>query len=151
MSSNNRTLIDKIHAKLSTDETLSGYVKSFTKGDMNTARMLFPFVSVGNLSYTLQPHSTVYDKYIYTVEILAGTHSIAPGVAFRGTNDGGKKGILQLCGDITAVLRNNTLDNFLTIPISEIQFWHGKGKKSSYSLWLCTISLKAVRLQMRAG
>jgi len=40
---------NKVLDALKNDATLSAYIKSFTKGDMTTARMLFPYVALGRL------------------------------------------------------------------------------------------------------
>jgi hypothetical protein len=42
---------NKVLDTLKNDATLSGYVKSFTKGDINASRILFPFVALGNMRY----------------------------------------------------------------------------------------------------
>lgn len=142
MSDVNRQLIDRIYELLKSDEILKSYVKSFSKGDMNASRKLSPFVSVGDLRYTVVPVTTGDDLYTYSIDILTGVRSLVPGLAFEGT-DSGRKGIVQLCGDVAAVLRGNHLGGFLLKPISEIGISHGRGRDSSDFMQLGTVTIVA--------
>ena len=111
-----KCVMDKVLSELETDATLSGYVKSFTQGDMNLARKKFPFVSIGNFSYREKQLLAASGIFIYSVDIYAGTKNLAAGVAYLG-NDSGKKGIVELCHDIRKVIEDNSFSGtFLNTP-----------------------------------
>ena len=115
---------------------------------MRAARKLFPFITIGNMKYTITPHTTASDMYSYNIDILAGTASLVPGVAFDGA-ESGKKGIVQMCDDIAAALRASTLGGFLIFPISVTVMHHGKGKKTGSAIWLGNITIKCEKLIRR--
>jgi len=148
MPSYTSDLVDKTFELLTNDPALNARVKSFTKGDMNTARKIFPFVSVGNVRYTVTPRTAIHDMYSYSVDVLAGTHCLAPGAAFDGGKTG-ENGILQVCNAIVSALRGSTLDNFLTLPIREINISVGPGPAKSSFLWLATVNFTAEKMVQR--
>jgi hypothetical protein len=94
---------------LETDATLSQYVKSFTLGENDISRKLYPFINVGNMKYESSPLSIGkhgWDRFDYTIEITGGVSFLLPKTAFSG-DDGGRMGILQLREDIMKVIRPN--------------------------------------------
>jgi len=92
---------------LRNDETLSSYVESVSHGHPGYSRKKFPFVEVG--SFHIRPERVMAGSItlLYTVEIIAGTRSLAPGVAYKGSPSG-KKGINDLCDDICDAVRGQS-------------------------------------------
>jgi hypothetical protein len=94
---------------LENDATLSEYVKSFTFGENDISRKMFPFINVGNVKYEVESLSIGKhgcDRFDYTIEITGGVRYLLPKTAFSG-DDGGRKGIMQLREDIIKVIRPN--------------------------------------------
>jgi len=105
-------------------ETISGatelcYVKSFTLGDMNVSRALYPFINVGNTHVSVEAHDIVNDIRRYTVTLSAGTHSLAGNLAYDG-NGADKKGIVELCSDIVSVVRQNYFGGGFFKPVQSL-------------------------------
>lgn len=117
---NTMEIENKVLGALKNDATLSGYVKSFSQGDMNISRKLFPFIEVGNFVYREKQLLAASGIFLYTVNIYAGTGSLAPGVAFRGGSSGAK-GIADLCNDIAAVIRNNRFSGAFFKPVRDVK------------------------------
>ena len=139
MTTYNRTVTEKVLETLKNDPALAAFVQSFTRGDMKTSRSLYPFVTVGNVRYKIIPYSSARDTRRYTIDILAGTRSLAPGVAFEGGGSG-RKGLTQLCDDIEAVIRNNHFDGVFYRRVTDVKSRPGKGKDASGSVRIATIT-----------
>ncbi len=141
MSSKSRTIAVDVMEALKSDETLSSYVKSFTLGGAGAAQKLFPLITRANLRCEIFANDTSADIYVYSVDILAGTRSLAPGLAFDG-NDAGRKGIVQLCNDIVHVLRTNSFGGLFCKPVSEIGYKIYEGVDSGGAVWYAGIAFK---------
>jgi len=119
-------------------------VKSFTVGEQDTAKKLFPFITILTLRYTLEERDTANDIYVYTVAIIAGTRNLAPGVAFEG-DDSGRKGILQLREDIMKVIRPNDFSGvfwgLVEVPAAVI----GHKKNTGGTDWITSILISGSR------
>lgn len=148
MSEFNRTFVRKVRDALKNDPTLASYVKSFTLGDVGASRKLFPFIAVGNVRYEIKPVTNVSDVHKYSIEILLGTSSLLSDLAYEG-NEAGKKGILQLKQDVTAVLRGNRFDGILLKPVHEIESLDGKSSDASGTVRLATVRFFGERHVMR--
>jgi len=112
-------ICSKVLETLRSDLVLASYVKSFTLGDMNVSRKLFPFINVGNTHISVESINIVHDMKRYTVVVSAGTHSLVGGLAFAGDGSG-KKGIVELCSDITAVVRQNLFGGAFSMPVRNV-------------------------------
>jgi len=112
MNLDNKALLDAVLQTLKNDEKLSSYVKNISHGGMSCSRKSFPFVEVGN--FHIRPELTLAASIhlLYTIEILVGTRSLAPGVAYIGS-ESGKKGINDLCDDVCNAIRGKTFNNLL--------------------------------------
>ena len=131
MSGENRELVSRIYDALRNDKMLASYVKRFSKGDTGAARKLFPFVSVGNVRYDVEPVTTAHDLYKYTVEVFGGVRSLVPGAAFDGGGVPGIRGILHLCDDLAIALRGATLGGFLSRPMEILNMGYEPGPDKS--------------------
>jgi hypothetical protein len=109
----------KVLDALKNDSILTSYVKSFTLGEMNVARTLFPFINVGNTHISVESINNVDDMKQYTIVVSGGMHSHVGNVAYAGDGSG-KKGIVELCSDITAVIRQNTFDGVFSMPVRKV-------------------------------
>lgn len=132
---------DRILDTLKNDPTLSGYVKSFSCGDMNVSRKQFPFVALGNLPYREGELWAGEGTLVYSVNIYAGTRSLAPGVAYVGSETG-KKGIAELCEDIKKVIRNNTFSDAFFFPIKDIEVEPCFGVDKGESIFLGRVAFE---------
>lgn len=150
MTDINRQLVFKLREVLKDDPVLKEYVKSLTIGDMNTSRMIFPFISIGNLRYTVTPHSTADDLYLYSIDIMAATNSLVAEYSFEGDEEKGKKGILQLCNEIHSALHTNTLGGFVFGGLDCTSISYGKTGSSGHT-WLGIITVDAKRLVKRTA
>lgn len=115
-----RNVEDMILAALQNDGVLVETINSFTKGDLNTSKKLFPFVVVEVTSYEEGSIRAASGTLVYSVDVFAGTRSIAPGVAYGGS-DSGKKGIAEICNEIKRVVENNRFSNTFIHPTTDIQ------------------------------
>ena len=148
MSTFNRDIVNAVLDALRDDPALAGYVKSFTAGEPEIAKKLFPFITIVNLRYTLAARDTANDVYVYTVGIMAGTKNLAPGVAFEG-NDTNRKGILQLCEDIVGVVRANSFGGKFSRPVSDIRYRVREKRDSGGAVWLGAVSFDGKRFVRR--
>lgn len=112
MNLNNKAILDAVLETLRNDAKLSTYVKKFSSGAMGASRKLFPFVEVGNFHIRPEITQTASVHLLYTIEIIAGTRSLIPGVAYLG-NDSGVKGINDLCDDICDAVRGKSFNDLL--------------------------------------
>lgn len=106
---------NKVQEILSKNPALTAYVKKFDVGGANSARKLFPYITVAEVTSSVRPlciGKNGADIYDFTVIIQAGTRHTLPEVACEG-NSSGKKGIVQLVDDIVAALYPGTLDEML--------------------------------------
>ncbi|HPI78083.1 MAG TPA: hypothetical protein PLK80_15245 [bacterium] len=104
MKIDNKEILDNILEALKSDPKLSSYVKRISHGDMSVSRKIFPFIDVGNFHIRQDKATTGSVVLTYMIEIIAGTKSLAPGVAREGAECGGV-GIVELCDDICDALR----------------------------------------------
>ncbi len=109
MKIDNKEILDNILEALRSDQKLSSYVKRISHGDMSVSRKIFPFIDVGNFHISQDKATTGSVVLTYMIEIIAGTKSIAPGVAREGA-ESGAAGIIQLCDDICDALRGRTFN-----------------------------------------
>lgn len=110
MDESEKEILHAVCDALRNDPALAGYVKSFSVGDEEASRKLFPFISVGNMECRVEPLTIGrggYDRFWYTLTIHAGTRSLALEEAYAGEH-----GILQLVEDIVAVIRPNDFGVF---------------------------------------
>ena len=107
MNIDNKAVLDSILDTLRNDETLTSYVKSISHGSPGHARKQFPFIEVGGFHIRPERVMAASITLLYTIEIFAGTRSLAPGVAYKGSSSG-KKGINDLCDDICDAIRGQT-------------------------------------------
>jgi hypothetical protein len=148
MTTINRDIVSGVLVALMNDTTLAEYVKSFSAGEQDTAKKLFPFITIGNLRYQLLARDTANDTYVYTVEVVAGTRSLARGVAYEGDKTG-RKGIIQLCEDIVGVVRTNTFNGLFASPISDIRYRLADKPDSGGAIWQGIITFTGERLVRR--
>jgi hypothetical protein len=148
MSTFNRDIVNAVLDALRDDPALADYVKSFTAGDQDAVKKLFPFITVANMRYSLEAQDTANDVYVYTVEIMAGTRSLAKGTAYEG-DDSGRKGILQLCEDIVGVVRTNTFNRMFSRPVSRIRYKINNKPDSGGAVWVGIINFACERIVLR--
>lgn len=110
----------KVLAALKTDGVSAETIKSFTTGDLNASKILFPFVVLEASSYEEGIIRAASGTLVYIIDVYAGTKSIAPGVAYEGS-DSGKKGIAEICNEIKRVVENNRFANIFVHPTTDIQ------------------------------
>jgi len=109
MKIDNKEILDNILEALKSDPKLSSYVKRISHGDMSVSRKIFPFIDVGNFHIRQDKATTGSVVLTYMIEIIAGTKSLAPGVAREGAECGGV-GIVELCDDICDALRGRRVN-----------------------------------------
>lgn len=119
MNLDNKALLDAILETLRNDETLSAYVKKISHGAMGSSYKIFPFIAVGNFHIRPELTRAASIHLVYTIEIIAGTRSLAPGVAYLGC-DSGAKGINELCDDICNAIRGKTFNKLLESGVYDI-------------------------------
>lgn len=141
-------LINAVLDALKADATLGGYVMSFTAGDQDAARKLFPFVTVAGMRYELTESDTARDTYMYTVEITVGTRSLARGEAYDGDGTD-RKGILQLCEDVARVVRGSTFGGMFTRPVEGISYRTADKSDGGGTIWLGVLKFSGERLVAR--
>lgn len=112
MNIDNMAILDAILETLENDETLTAYVKKVSHGNMGASRKLFPFIEVGNIHIRPELVRAASIYLNYTIEIICGTRSLAPGVAYAGS-DTGSKGINDLCDDIADAVRGQSFNGLL--------------------------------------
>ena len=134
-----REMIERILEALKNDQELSSYVKSFTAGEANVSRKLFPFVDVGSIHRDVIPYTIISNVFRYRIEILAGTKSLAPGTAYSG-DDFGRKGIVQLKEDVESVIRGNHFDGTFRKLVETIDSRTGRQKDGSGAVQLALIT-----------
>lgn len=137
-----KQIIQRVLETLRDDPTLGGYVKKFSCGNMNHSRKLFPFVEVGEISYWFGGESEAGAMMSISIEILAGTQSLVPGLAYDG-NGADRKGILELCQDIAGVIEGSTFGGMFAKPVEDIKVNTTRDEDSSDFLKLATISFTA--------
>ncbi len=120
MLSDTKNIEDNVLEALKNDNTLAGYVRSFTKGDIHFSGKLFPFVMLGEVTYREGRLLASGGTLIYTVKVYGGTRSLAPGVAYGGIPPD-KKGVAELCNDIVNVIRNNNFSGAFVKPVADIK------------------------------
>ena len=146
MSVDDKEILHAVKDALQNDTTLAEYVKSFSVGDMNISRKLFPYLAVGNLKCKISPRSLGargYDSYEYMMEVRLGARSLAPGVAF-----GGENGILQLCEDVVTAVRPNDFGVF-TCPVEVVGVYPGYKTGSGNMEWIGRIIIRGYRRVQR--
>ena len=148
MTTLNRDIVNNVLDALKNDPALAGYVKSFTIGEPDTPKKLFPYITIANLGYSLMERDTANDLYTYTMEIIAGTRSLARGLAFEGEGDA-RKGILQLCEDIVGVVRANNFNKLFTRPVNDISYRASDKPDSGGSLWQGIVIFNGDRVTRR--
>ena len=109
----------KVLEAFKSDPVLASYVKSFTMGEMNAARKLFPFINIGNTHISVERINVADEMKRYTIIGSAGTHSLVDCVAFSGDGSA-RKGIVELCADIVAVVRQNTFSGAFSRPVRNL-------------------------------
>ena len=132
---------------LENDTILSGYVKSFTLGENDISRKVFPFINVGNLKYeiaTLSIGKHGCDRFDYTIEITGGVKYLLPKTAFSG-DGAGRKGILQLREDITKVIRPNDFGGVFWGPVEIPAAVIGYKKNTGGTDWITSILISGSR------
>jgi len=149
MSSSNRELINAIFNELKNNETLSAYVKNISIANVGVSQKIFPFVTIANAPYNINPASACADFFTYNVEILAGTFCMVPNTAYQGSDVNGREGILQLARDVESAVRNKTFGNRLMKPVSETAVRIFQRKDRSGMLWNAVVSFPCVRWQNR--
>ncbi len=80
--------------------------------------------------------------------MLTGKSRLARGVAFEG-DDKGRKGILQLCDDIVAVIRANNFNKLVTRPVSDINYRISDTADTGGSLWRGIVIFNGDRVTRR--
>ncbi len=73
---------------------------------------------------------------------MAGTHSLVPGRAFEDSEQSGAKGIVQLCEDIVAVVRDNTFGGIFFAPPADITCKLYENKNSGGIAWNAGVGAK---------
>jgi len=53
MTTLNRDIVNSVCDALKNDTVLAGYVKSFTIGEPDTPKILFPYITIAHLGYSL--------------------------------------------------------------------------------------------------
>jgi hypothetical protein len=100
-------------------------------------------LSVGNLECVISPRTIGVrgsDTYAYTLEIRAGTRSLAPGEAF-----GGGHGILQLCEDVVSAVRPNDFGGVFDSPVEVAGVYPGYKTDTGGSEWIGSIIIRGYR------
>ena len=113
-------IAEKVLESLRNDPTLSGYVKKFTVGGIDTSKKLFPFIVVEapeKESESLTLGRDGYMNNIYTMRIIGGSYHMLPDVAHAGNEATGAKGVLQLNSDILNAVIPNDFDGTFARPI----------------------------------
>ncbi len=149
MASSMRETANIIKEELENDPTLASYVKSFKAGDLRISRMIYPYVSVANISLGIAPHDTARDIHTYSIQIMAGTRSLVPGRAFEGSEQSGARGIVQLCEDIVAVVRDNTFGGIFFAPPANITCKLYENKNSGGIAWNAGVAFAAFKFVSR--
>jgi len=109
MKIDNKEILDNILETLRNDPKIATCVKRISHGDMSVSRKLFPFIDVGNFHIRQDKTTTGSVVLTYMIEIIAGTKSLAPGVAREGA-ECGVVGIVELCDDICDALRGRRVN-----------------------------------------
>lgn len=147
MADGGREILHAVKSALEGDATLAGYVKSFGVGELDSARKVFPFVTVGNLECAIEPRTigvNASDTLSYTMEIRAGVRNASPGEAF-----GGEQGILQLCEDVVSAVRPNDFGIF-DAPVEVSGVYPGYKADSGGTEWVGSIAIRGSRKAARA-
>ena len=117
---------------LENDPVLSSYVKSFTAGTMGHSRFVFPYVDLVNLGCREKQLMAASGELTISFEIFAGVKNIATGVAYKGSETTGFKGIAELCQDIVNVVANNRFNGAFWKPVTNVsanpRFLHDKAE-----------------------
>ncbi|HOO57413.1 MAG TPA: hypothetical protein PLN69_11355 [bacterium] len=137
----------KVLEILENDPVLSGYVKEFSIGGENTARKLFPCVTVAEVTNDIEPLCIgpgAPNLNRYRIVIRGGTRHTLPEIARRG-DGAGKKGIVQLTDDIVAAIYPGNLEGIFkrTLHLEEAcpMEIEGSGGKS----WITRVILTGNR------
>lgn len=141
----------EVYNALKNDETLSAYVKRFDRSIGRTPGKIFPYIAVGKISCMLEPETIGRRGYIkknYTMNIVGGTYSLVPEIAYAGKADGSSKGVLQLSADIVSAVYPGTINGTFDrcIDISDVSI--ATREKSSGNFWHCLVVLKGVRREL---
>jgi len=138
-----KQILNAVKDALAADTTLAAYVKSFSVGDMEISRKIFPYISVGNINHSLATAtmgSGGKDRVTYMFEIRGGVKHHRCEKAFSG-----EEGIMQLCEDIVSVAWPNDFGVFGSpAEIVAVRPAHISG--TAGTLWIASVNLRGVCL-----
>lgn len=109
----------KILDCLKRNPALSSYVKTFQIGGIESARKLFPFVTVETPHRDCSALSMGRNGYmnnLYVMNIYGGTYHSLPEIAYSGGESGGK-GIVQLNSDLINAVIPSDFDGAFAGPV----------------------------------
>ncbi len=141
----------EIYNTLKNDGTLSAYVRHYDRSISNVSRKQFPYIAVGKVSCTIEPLTAGRHGYInkhYSINVIGGTYSLVPEIAYAGKEDGSKNGVLQLSADIVSALYPGTINDTFDhcIDISDVSIATDESTAGNH--WHSLITIKGVRREM---
>lgn len=110
---------------------------------MNVSRKSFPFVNVAVSSIREKQLMAASGVFEYSFDVYAGTKNLAPGVAYKGSETTGTKGIADLCHDIANCIENNCFSNTFQKPPDSIRIFSRYRMDNAETLFVGKVSFKS--------
>ena len=142
-----KEIAEKVLSCLKADAALSGYVKKFAAGGIESARNIFPFVSVDaveNEAEALTIAKAGQMRNDCAIRIYGGTFHTLPETAHAGDETSGAKGILQLNADILNAVVMNDFGGAFEAPVKLLNSSTAHKSGSGGRSWACEVSLSGM-------